>query len=138
MRVVASITALLFAALPALSGCSPTARDLEKNQSSVRQTKSYPENYQEVYRRLYQTSSSCQSTGGSAAFVVDGQLYNELGYGEITMSMRSIYGSNFYWKAKVEKTGSGSRVSVVSGNTLAKGKTLGFVMSWADGSTKCM
>ncbi len=121
----------------AVSSCSTTPDDLEKSTSAVRDAKHYSENYQEVYRRLSSTARRCQSTAGSAAFTVDAQLYNELGYGEITMSMVSIYPRNYYWKAKVEKDGAGSRVSVVSGNTLAQGRTLADVIRWADGDGSC-
>jgi hypothetical protein len=120
-----------------LSGCSTTPEALEKSASAARSEKSYDENYQEVYRRLAGTARRCQSTGGSAAFTIDAQLYNELGYGEITMSMVSIYPRNYYWKAKVEKTASGSRVSAVSGNTVAQSHTLVDVMRWADGDQRC-
>lgn len=124
-------------ALAILAGCSPTTRDLEESSTAVRQDKTYSESYQEVYRRLYTTATACQSLGGSAEFRVDGQLYSELGFGEITMSMLSIYGSNFYWKARVDRSDKGSRLSVVSGNTLAKKRTLSDVIRWADGETAC-
>ncbi|MBY3043700.1 hypothetical protein [Rhizobium leguminosarum] len=120
-----------------LSGCSTTPEALEKSASAARSEKSYAENYQEVYRRLADTARRCRSTTGSAAFTVDAQLYNELGYGEITMSMVSIYPRNYYWKAKVEKTASGSRVSAVSGNTSAQDRSLADVMRWADGDQHC-
>ncbi|WP_081159932.1 hypothetical protein [Ensifer aridi] len=121
----------------AVSSCSTSSEDLEKSTSAVRSQKSYNENYQAVYRRLADTARRCQSTAGSAAFTVDAELYNELGYGEIALSMVSIYPRNYYWRAKIEKTGGGSRVSVVSGNTLVQSRTLADVMRWADGDPRC-
>lgn len=129
---------LLCAALLTLVSCSSTPEDLEKSDGAARAEKTYAENYQEVYRRLSDTAKRCQSTAGTAAFTVDAQLYNELGYGEISMSMVSaLYPRNYYWKAKVAKTGSGSKVSVVSGNTLAQSSMANLVIRWAEGGTSC-
>lgn len=121
-----------------LAGCSTSSGDLDASKSAVRSEKRYSENYQAVYRRLADTARRCQSTAGTAAFTVDAQLYNELGFGEVTMSLVSaLYPRNYYWKAKVEKAGSGSKVSIVSGNTLAQGRTLDQIGRWADGDTNC-
>lgn len=121
-----------------LAGCSTSSGDLEASKSAARSEKNYSENYQAVYRRLADTARRCQSTAGTAAFTVDAQLYNELGFGEITLSLVSaLYPRNYYWKAKVEKAGSGSRLSVVSGNTLAQERTLADVIRWASGDQKC-
>ncbi|MNV71903.1 hypothetical protein D3C71_1649490 [compost metagenome] len=122
----------------ALVGCSTTADDLESSKSAVRTQNAYGVNYQEVFRRISNTAKRCHQTAGTAAFNVDAQLYNELGFGEITMSLVStLYPRNYYWKAKVEKVGSGSKVSIVSGNTLAQGATLRQVSRWAEGETSC-
>ncbi|AII27770.1 hypothetical protein B9J07_12900 [Sinorhizobium sp. LM21] len=121
-----------------LAGCSTSSGDLEANKSAARSVTSYNENYQAVYRRLADTARRCQSTAGTAAFTVDAQLYNELGFGEITLSLVSaLYPRNYYWKAKVEKAGSGSKVSIVSGNTLAQDRTLRQIEGWAAGDTSC-
>ncbi|WP_430251265.1 hypothetical protein [Neorhizobium sp. DAR64860/K0K1] len=128
----------VFALALALAGCSTSSANLESSKSAARSEKVYPENYQLVYRRITDTAKRCHQTAGTAAFNVDAQLYNELGFGEITMSLVSaLYPRNYYWKAKVEKAGSGSKVSIVSGNTLAQGSTLRQVSKWADGDTAC-
>jgi hypothetical protein len=130
--------AILIGALAALAGCSTSSQALEDSKSAARTEKNFSENYQEVFRRLTDTAKRCQSTAGAAAFTVDAQLYNELGYGEISMSMVSaLYPRNYYWKAKVAKTGSGSKVSVVSGNTLAQSSMANLVIRWAEGGTNC-
>lgn len=126
------------ALLIVLTGCSTSSESLESSKSAVRSEKRYAENYQEVYRRISTTAKRCQQTAGTAAFNVDAQLYNELGFGEITLSLVSaLYPRNYYWKAKVEREGSGSKVSIVSGNTLAQGSTLRQVERWAGGDTNC-
>lgn len=128
----------VFALALVLTGCSTSSADLESSTSAARSEKAYSENYQLVYRRISDAAKRCHQTAGTAAFNVDAQLYSELGFGEITMSLVSaLYPRNYYWKAKVEKVGSGSTVSIVSGNTLAQGATLRQVSRWADGDTKC-
>jgi hypothetical protein len=126
------------ALLVALVGCSTSSDSLESSKSAVRSEKTYAANYQEVFRRISNTAKRCQQTAGTAAFNVDAQLYNELGFGEITLSLVSaLYPRNYYWKAKVEKAGEGSKVSIVSGNTLGQGATLRQVERWAGGDTSC-
>jgi hypothetical protein len=68
---------------------------------------------------------------------VDAQLYNELGYGEIAYSMINAGVRNYYWKAKIEKVGTGSKATIYSGNTLNNATWLNKVVSWADGRTGC-
>lgn len=126
------------ALLIVLTSCSTSSESLESSKSAVRSEKRYAENYQEVYRRISTTAKRCQQTAGTAAFNVDAQLYNELGFGEITLSLVSaLYPRNYYWKAKVEREGTGSKVNIVSGNTLAQGATLRQVERWAAGDTNC-
>lgn len=121
-----------------VTSCSSTPEALDKSPSAVRTTKTYSENYQEVYRRLVGTARRCgTSTGSHVSFEVDADLYNEFGYGEVTQSLQDLGARNYYWKAKIERAGSGSKLSVVSGNTLAKGSTLRTVVGWADGNTSC-
>ncbi|RUM05857.1 hypothetical protein EFR84_15025 [Rhizobium chutanense] len=68
---------------------------------------------------------------------VDAQLYNELGYGEISQSMINVGIRNFYWKAKVERAGAGSKMTVYSGNTINNGAAIKRVSAWADGKQGC-
>jgi hypothetical protein len=113
---------------------------LTANAAPKQQVVSLKENYQVVYRRLYLTAKGCLKAGflmsPQASMDVDGQLYNDLGFGEIT-----YYQSNFitikYATAKVEKSGTGSRVTVVSKNTINNASMLNKFLSWARGGTTC-
>lgn len=122
-----------------IAGCSSTPEALEKSEGAARAEKTYAENYQEVYRRLSSTARRCSggSSGKYTSFELDSELYNELGYGEVTLSLSNFGARNYYWKAKVTKTGSGALVTAVAGNTLAKNVDLRRVMRWADGDTGC-
>lgn len=126
--------------LSALVGCSSTPEALEKSTSAVRQEKTYNENYQEVYRRLVRTARLCSGgpSGKYTAFQLATDLYPDLGYGEVSLSLYNLGTHNFYWKAKVEIEGAGTKLSVVSGNTLAQGSQLRSVVRWADGGTSCL
>ncbi|SOC45730.1 hypothetical protein SAMN05892877_117119 [Rhizobium subbaraonis] len=122
-----------------LAGCSSTPEALEQSKSADRTEKVFSENYQEVYRRLVRTARLCSggNSGRFTSFELDTELYSELGYGEVTLSLQNMGTRNYYWKAKVEKAGSGSRLSVVSGNTLAQDSMLKTVVGWAEGNEKC-
>ena len=51
---------------------------------------------------------------------VDRELCTELGYGEIALIMSNAGTNNYYSYMKISKAGTGSRVEVYTGNTLAK------------------
>ncbi|TWD58088.1 hypothetical protein FB480_101843 [Agrobacterium vitis] len=134
------ITAIsIISALLALSSCSSSPEALEKSPDAVRQEKTYSANYQEVYRRLVGTARRCAGVGNGmyTSFQVDSDLFSELGYGEVAFSLQDMGARNYYWKAKIQKEGNGSKLSVVSGNTLAKNRTLRDVVRWADGDSNC-
>ncbi|MGV8952833.1 MAG: hypothetical protein ACOH2M_17165 [Cypionkella sp.] len=122
-----------------LAGCSTTTADLEKSPSTKSATRHYAENYQEIFRRVHDTAAQC--TGGmviafSTTSVV-GQLYNELGYGEITYSLTNVGVKNYYWKVRVEKAGTGALMTVHSGNTINNAASLEDILRWAGGDTEC-
>lgn len=124
----------------ALVGCSSTPEELDKSTSAARTTKKYSENYQEVYRRLVRTARLCSGgpAGKRTAFQLATDLYSDLGYGELSLSLYNYGTHNFYWKAKIEKDGTGSKLTVVSGNTLAQNSQLNSIVRWADGGEGCI
>ncbi|SCX00819.1 hypothetical protein DSM25558_0183 [Agrobacterium sp. DSM 25558] len=131
-------TALVLFAILA-TGCSTSTADLEKKTAATAQTLTYSENYQEIYRRVYTASSRCVAgnINAYASMNVDAQLYNELGYGEITGSLVNVGVRNYYWKAKIERAGQGSKMTINSGNTLGANATMKKVLSWASGDQSC-
>ncbi|MEZ2220734.1 hypothetical protein [Rhizobium sp. RCC_161_2] len=130
---------LTAALLSALVGCSNNPDTLAQNKYSANTEKSFPENYQALYRKIHDPASRCLvgSPGVATQLILDAQLYPDLGFGEISYSMSSIYGRHFFWKAKIEKAGSGSKISVVSGNSLSRDKDIRSVLRWADGDMNC-
>lgn len=83
-----------------------------------------------LYRRVYEVANKCLvASAGSAQFVVDAQLYGELGFGDLTWSYSSVYGRNYYMKSKLERAGSGSKLTMIAGNTLDQRRRAGRVIA---------
>lgn len=131
--------AKLILAFSVISGCSTTPEQLEASKSAHAETRGFSINYQELYRRVYGPASRCLkvSVGGGSQMIVEGQLYSELGFGEIVYSMHSMYGRNFYAKVKIEKVDSGSKMTVNYGNTFVNQSGSSKFFAWADGKTTC-
>lgn len=122
-----------------MAGCSTTPADLEREQSTQSEKRSYRENYQEIYRRVVNAATRC-SAGNMTAYAsmaVDSQLYSELNFGEVSLSLINVGVRNYYWKAKIEKASSGSIVKVFSGNTINNSVWLNKLFRWADGDDAC-
>jgi hypothetical protein len=128
-------TVFLFAALT--SGCSTTPADLEAVTTPTTQT--YSENYQEIYRRVSGTAKRCLAGNMSAyaSMAVDSELYSELGYGEVQLSLINMGTRNYYVSARIEKAPTGSKMTVRSGNTIANNVHLNRFLAWASGGQDC-
>lgn len=131
--------AILFLTVLGVVGCSTSSSDLEKKTAASAQTQKYSANYQEIYRRVYTASTKCVAgnIAAHASLSVDAQLYNELGYGEIAGSLINVGVRNYYWKAKIERDGAGSKMTVNSGNSLGAERTMRTVFRWATGDEAC-
>lgn len=128
---------IALSAVVMVASCSSTPADLKAK--TIAGTVYYTENYQEIYRRVYSVSTRCKAGNISAygSMEVDAQLYNELGYGELTLSLSNLGTRNYYWTAKIERDGEGSKMTVNSGNTLAASKLKQDAFRWAKGDEKC-
>jgi len=121
----------------ALTACSPAPADLDAKAAPV--TRSYAENYQEIYRRVSTTMKRCSSTslGAYASLVADSELYPDLGYGEISYSLLNWGVRNYYLTARIEKAPVGSKITVRAGNTVAPEQSVSTVLRWASGDQSC-
>jgi hypothetical protein len=121
----------------ALGGCSTTPADLEAKTTPV--ITSYSDNYQEIYRRVSTTAKRCLAgnSGSHTSIAVDADLYSELGYGEITTSLINFGTRNYYWSARIERSGAGSKMTMRAGNSLASGRMIDIVAGWAGGGSDC-
>lgn len=131
--------AALLSILAVLASCSSTSGDLERKTQSTAKTATFAENYQEIYRRVSNSAKNCSSgnINAYASYEIDAQLYNELGYGEVTLSLSNLGTRNYYWKAKIEKQDTGTKVTVHAGNTLNAKQLSSNVLRWAGGDEAC-
>lgn len=120
-----------------VAACSSTPADLEAKAPPIVQT--YSENYQEIYRRVSTTAKRCfaANVGAYASFAVDSELYSELGYGELTLSLINLGTRNYYLSVRVDKQPKGSKLTVRSGNTLASERYKTLILGWAGGDQNC-
>lgn len=135
------LAAAVLASAALIAGCSTTPDAIEKSSSKADATRTFAENYQEIYRRVSTNAKRCLAgnIGFSlaASSAVDAELYSELGYGEITHSLINVGVRNYYWKARIERAGTGSKLSVSAGNTIANQSMVDRILRWASGNDKC-
>jgi hypothetical protein len=119
-----------------LGGCSTTPEALEAKSEAVSQN--YAENYEEVYRRLTNTARRCLATQSINAvrLEVETDLHKERDFANIRFVAAGLY-SNYFTSTKVEKIGSGSRVSVRSGSPITSDKFYKMIFRWAGGDQEC-
>lgn len=119
-----------------LAGCSSTPADLEAKAAPTIQA--YPENYQEIYRRVSTTAKRCwaEPINAQAQMAVDAELYPDLGYGEVTLSLINWGTRNYYVSTKIERAMAGSKMTLRSGNSIDETRAK-LVQQWAAGSAEC-
>jgi len=134
------LTYLFAAAGLTLAGCSTTPDSLKT--STAPQVTTYPTPYQEVYRRVVNEARVCYgggivSIGTTATGELDAELYPDLGFGEVSSSMVNHGVRNYYWSAKIEKEGAGTRMTVHAGNSLDAPAATARLQNWAAGGSGC-
>lgn len=91
-------------------------------------------NYQQAYANLNKGARTCMA--GTAPYIVDGQLYSELGYGEVSVGAQTISYTPVM-EARVSKSGSGSSSISVKGTGLASRSIPLWAVYWAKGGRRC-
>lgn len=138
MRAKAALTAVstAVALLVLLAGCSTTPEALEAKSEAVSQN--YADSYEEVYRRLAGTARRCITGHPSNALriEVEADLHKELGFADVRFVAIGVY-SNYVLSAKIEKMGSGSRVSVKTTYPIISDRLNKMVFRWAGGDQEC-
>ena len=120
-----------------LCGCSTTPAQLEEKAAPTVQP--FAENYQEIYRRVSGPARRCVAANlnAYASMAVDADLFPDLGYGQITISLINLGVRNYYASAKIEKQAKGSQITVRTGNTLAANNMAQNILRWASGDENC-
>lgn len=122
-------SAFVAAALALVAGCTTQA---EFEQKPINAVINFSENYQAVYARTNRGFRNCM-TLSSGGFVVDGQLYPDLGYGEVTATGGSGAYPMLY--AKVLEQGAGASVQIKS--AIRGQGAIEWAKYWAGGGLVC-
>lgn len=121
--------AFAFAACALVAGCATQA---EFDQRPVNAAINFAENYQAVYARTNKGFRTCM-TASRGGFLVDGQLYPDLGYGEVTATGGSGAYPMLY--AKVAEQGDATTVQIKS--AIRGQGAIEWAKYWAGGGLSC-
>ena len=124
-----------------LSGCV-TGTTIKSGTSDDAST-SFAGNYQEIYQRTYAMAQSCLPNGPAGLLspvtnVTEGQLYTDLGYGEIKVYQKNLV--IIPWvNAKIEKSGAGTKVTIVTANAMewVQADFRRKILNWVKGEKSC-
>lgn len=116
----------------AVSACASQA---QMDAQPVQRVTKFDQNYQQVYANLNKGARNCFAIG--SGFSVDGQLYSELGYGEVTAAGSTGLSSMPLVYAKVAKDDKGASLQSKSLMKANKQGILNWVDYWARGGIKC-
>jgi len=132
-----AIPSLLIAVL---TGCASSPQDLISNAKYTK-SETIKENYQQVYSKVYSKAKQCLegAINLTVSNVVDGQVFGELGYAEVSYYQRNL--SPIYYAAvRMEKiTDNESELTIHTGGQpkWASEKLGERFLSWASGSSEC-
>lgn len=134
LSILSGCTSTTATAPAKLTGPAPSASadssDLAKFKSdpkTLTATRSFPESFDVMYKRVAGQADRCFN-GAS-------DLYADQGVG-VAFNTSDLNHDYIYW-VKIEKAGTGSKVTVYTGNNWAKQKYVDSMYRWASGDTKC-
>jgi len=115
----------------ALSGCS----SLDDVRNSDNQYSfDVSDNYQKVYRNIQEISKQCwEGKAGTADYVVDAQLYNELGTAAVDLKLVGMVGPAYYLSIEIKRISSNKSHVVVHRASYVHAYGEETVKQWAKG-----
>jgi hypothetical protein len=118
-----------------LVGCASTPPE-EAIKPTVQ---TYAEDYQALFQRLSTTAKRCfaSKAGLYRSGAVDANLFTEIGYGQLTLSVDGRGNDNYYVSVRIEKQQSGSKLTMISDNMAASQRYRELVLVWASGDQNC-
>ena len=124
--VLAAITLVGCASTPPEEAIKPTVQ-------------TYAEDYQALFQRLSTTAKRCfaSKAGLYRSGAVDANLFTEIGYGQLTLSVGGRGNDNYYVSVRIEKQPSGSKLTMISDNMAASQRYRELVLVWANGDLNC-
>jgi hypothetical protein len=118
-----------------LVGCASNPPE-EVNRPTVQ---TYAQDYQGLFQRISTTAKRCfaSKAGLYRSGAVDADLYSEIGYGQLTLTVNGTGTSNYYVSVRIEKQSTGSKLTMISDNMEASQRYRELVSRWANGDQNC-
>jgi hypothetical protein len=118
-----------------LVGCASKPPE-EANKPTVQ---TYAEDYQGLFQRVSTTAKRCfaSKAGLYQSGAVDADLYSEIGYGQLTLTVNGRGGDNYYVSVRIEKQLTGSKLTMISDNMAASQRYRELVSGWVNGDQNC-
>src|SRR5260370_27900115 len=95
-----------------LVGCASKPPE-EANKPTVQ---TYAEDYQGLFQRVSTTAKRCfaSKAGLYRSGAVDADLYSEIGYGQLSLTVNGRGSSNYYVSVRIDKQPTGSNLTLIS------------------------
>jgi hypothetical protein len=108
-------------------------------EASKPTVQTYAEDYQGLFQRVSNTAKRCfaSKTGIYRSGAVDADLYTEIGYGQLTLTVDGRGNDNYYVSVRIEKQPTGSKFTMISDNMAASQRYRELVSGWANGDQNC-
>lgn len=137
MRFKMRLAAGLSLSAAVLAGCSATPESLQSEPDVESQT--FATNYDVVYQRIFSAANTCFTPHNSPGsyMVPSGEIHRDRGYAVFRLASGSVGIENYFLSAKIEQSGSGSRVTTKANNPLIARRLSSMLMGWAAGGTSC-
>src|SRR6267142_392821 len=99
----------------------------------------YAQDYQGLFQRVSTTAKRCfaSKAGLYRSGAVDADLYSEIGYGQLTLTVNGTGSSNYFVSVRIEKQPTGSKLTMISDNMGASQRYRELVSGWANGDQNC-
>jgi hypothetical protein len=137
MRFKMRLAAGLMLSAAILTGCSATPESLQSEPEV--DSKTFAASYDVVFNRVLSAATACFTVHNSPGsyMVPSGELHRDRAYADFRLAAGSVGFENYFLSAKIEQSGSGSRVTTKANNPLIARGLSSMLMGWAGGGTIC-
>ena len=146
MGIKAALSATVaIASFVLLIGCSLSTQSLDSQSDA--DSRNFPESYEVIYQRLSTTGERCyprRMDGGNAgnrlagSIESQGEMHRESGFADFRLVTSSLgVTTNYFLLARIEKAGSGSRVTTKVSNPITGSGLSKIIFRWASGDPTC-
>ena len=137
MVAARSLALSWFGVLAAITLVGCASKPPEEATKPIVQT--YAEDYQGLFQRVSTTAKRCfaSKAGLYQSGAIDADLYSDIGYGQLTLTMNAHGHDNYYVSVRIEKQPTGSKLTMISDNMGASQRYRELVSGWANGDQNC-